>query len=74
MKRDIKDKDLEKVSGGREYCCPDGSPLIISRVPLTSWNSLYVKPGQSAQTFTPVCVFSSASASLNLIRNDLLAP
>lgn len=28
MKRDIKDKDLEKVTGGREWCCPDGSPLV----------------------------------------------
>ena len=42
-----------------------GSLDIISRVPVTSWNSERVKPGHSAVTCTPRSAFSSDSASLN---------
>lgn len=41
---------------------------MCGRVSLTSWNSKYVKPGQSAQTLIAWRRFSTANACENLIR------
>ena len=51
----------------------DGMRLTEARVPTTSWNSLSVKPGQTAVTRTLYGYPSSASASENFTRHALLA-